>query len=323
MFPYHAENLPDRLDAPSGEEWNRVADACSRLGMSMPLHVLVSDSRDIRRANNQRVVHKYAAPHLSGSIGQIGRGLYVESPEMLFMSAAAKLAFAQLVQLGCGLCGSFALEENSVGGVVYREKVTTPARLEEFARKNSSMRGSVAASKALSLGCVIPNARSPKEITLMLLLCLPPRYGGYGLPWPSLNRRIDISQRSKEVVRHDYLVGDLVWENRGSKLIVEYDSKAVHEDRYDKDKSRMGDLNYMGYEVISVTARSLYSFKEMDRVAMRVAKALGVRLRKDRLELGPSRIELRKQLFENVPFSQLMCSDKNSQSPHEKTGGVS
>ena len=83
----------------------------------------------------------------------------------------------------------------------------------------------------------------------------------------------------------------------------------------------MGDLNYMGYEVISVTARSLYSFKEMDRVAMRVAKALGVRLRKDRLELGPSRIELRKQLFENVPFSQLMCSDKNSQSPHEKTGG--
>lgn len=295
--PYRPLDRLVSLDPPSGGEWERTIDVCERLGFSSPLHVLVTEARHARHAADNRVVHRIKPPIGLDVFGRIDHELFIESPEMLFVRASSRLSLAQLAHLGCSLCGNFALDESQVGGVTYREPITTPERLVDYTRRNSHLKGAAQARKALNLGFVVPGARSPKEVELMLLLCLPPRYGGYGLPWPVLNKQIDIQDRDRNVVAQSHFVGDLVWEMGDAKLIVEYDSRLVHEDKYDLDKERAGKLVHLGYKVISVTPRMLYDLEEMERVALRAARILGKSFRKENLGAISTRLDLRRQLL--------------------------
>ena len=226
---------------------------------------------------------------------------------MLFVSAAASLSLVELTQLGCELCGSFGFDSSQLGGVTCREPITNPGKLREFVESHASVRGSERALQTLKLGYVIAGARSPLEITLMLLLCLPPRYGGYGLPLPVLNKQIDVSGSARKVVGKRFYVGDLVW-GKDKGLIVEYDSKAAHEDKYDRDKKRVGDLNYLRYDVVSVSPGMLYSLGEMEHVALRCAQVLRKQMKAEYLGAIPSRVRLRSMLLgENASYAEAGC----------------
>lgn len=301
-FPYQPVSGSVRFGPPSGDEWERVARGCSAIGLSFPLHVLVNDPDDYRRPNSARKVHKLTITDKYDLFGQIGRGLYTQSPEASFIDSGAHLTLSQQAQLGCELCGSFSLDPSQVGGVLQRNAITTPQKMHEAVIAHSDMRNTSRARRLLDLGFIMPGGRSPMEITLMLLLCLPPRYGGYNLPRPTLNKRIDPLKRNKGLVTQTYFAGDLVWEHGDRRVIVEYDSDAVHEGNYDRDRNRAAQLRVIGYDVLSATPRMLYDFDATEQIARRVAKLLGISIRREYLGATTARAKLRSDLLHDIPW---------------------
>ena len=132
-------------------------------------------------------------------------------------------------------------------------------------------------------GTVLPNAASPMEARLGLMLSMPRRLGGYGLPPPRLNLRFDVEGEARRVSDKRFYRGDLCWEE--ARVALEYDdSDAAHtgSERIAADTKRRNALVYMGVTVLGVTRRQAFDFGELDKVACILAKLLGVTLRERR-----------------------------------------
>ena len=122
------------------------------------------------------------------------------------------------------------------------------------------------------------------ETALALLLCLPVSLGGYGLPRPVMNMRIDAAEYGRDMAGSlrvpRFFRGDLCWPE--AKLCVEYDSDAHHtgSERIAHDSWRRGELELTGFMVVTVTRRQLYDRVAMDRLVRLLAKRLGFRVRR-------------------------------------------
>lgn len=102
----------------------------------------------------------------------------------------------------------------------------------DYVQRTKAMPGKKCAATALRW--IADGAESPMEIKSRLLLTLPYRYGGYGLPMPEVNKDILLSGRTEHRVVRTFRP-DMCWPCH--KVIVEYDGKAYHEDAH-KDKPR-------------------------------------------------------------------------------------
>ena len=121
---------------------------------------------------------------------------------------------------------------------------------------------------------MLAKAASPRECALGLVLHLPPRFGGYGLPRPLLNEPIELTEADKRLADRSHYVADLLWQKQ--QVIVEYDSDAFHltSASHHHDSVRRAVLENAGYRVISITRNHLVSIDEMNRAAVTIARAL-------------------------------------------------
>ncbi len=135
------------------------------------------------------------------------------------------------------------------------------------------------------------------ETVIVLLLCLPPRLGGYGLPMPLLNHRVDVGRNRRKTSSNKYYVCDAFW--REAWLDVEYDSDLAHTGplRIAKDAKRRNGLASLGVTVITVTKEQAFNCDEMDRIAHAVAKKLRWRLHVGGSEWVKARAGLRRELL--------------------------
>ena len=108
-----------------------------------------------------------------------------------------------------------------------------------------------------------------------LLLTLPRKLGGYGLPRPEVN--YVIRPRAEDIpfsqfARYEV---DLCWPKR--KAIIEVDSYEYHteRDQLDSDAKKRNSLKSMGWKVITVTAGQL-SGDALDVLARQVARDLWI-----------------------------------------------
>lgn len=173
------------------------------------------------------------------------------------------------------LCGAYA--SASDGKLLRRkEPLTTKG---EFVRACSWFAGrpGVARLRRL-LPFLVDGARSPMEARLTLLLCLPVRLGGYGLPWPRLNVSLPVPSAAG-ACGDEPITPDLYW--AAARFAIEYDSWAHHSSStaFGADSIRRNALSLAGVTAMSVTTPQVLDTKHMDAVARVVARQVGVRLR--------------------------------------------
>lgn len=226
-----------------------------------------------------------------------GEGSFVASPEFCFLQMASILSFNELVLLGMELCGFYCIDPTEEEGFGRRPvALTSCARIREFLAENEGARGRRAAEVAL--GYVADGAASPMESAIYLLLCLPYKRGGYGLPRPCLNYEIPLDEKARKLSGGRPCWGDLCWPN--VPLDLEYLGRPSHEGAENmlSDRRRTLAIEEAGYEVIEITKEQVLDLVAFDIVARRLSAKLGKRLDKAKCGVTPERQALAKTLFD-------------------------
>jgi hypothetical protein len=258
-----------------------------------PLHILVPSKSTWRHAKGI-YCHLCTAPLPSGSFRLIGKGIFVCSPEFVFLQMASSLSFPEVIELGMELCGSFSLSQAAADGAFGHEPITNTAKITSFLSRMSGARNTAIASRALAW--VIDNSRSPMESITAMLLTLPPRYGGYGLRRPLLNPPIFIPPHVTGNPHGSPRQCDLFWPEK--KVAVEYDSNAWHTGttRIAQDSTRRNELAFMDISVISITWIQISDIRSFDRTARIIAKKIGFRIGSADAECLNRRLKLHASL---------------------------
>ncbi len=263
--------------------------------LSKPLHLLVLDAAD-RRKIKGTVCRLYPLDITPCSLLETRGGLLTEGPQLCFLHRASELPLPLLVEMGFELCGSYRIYPGDPKGFSEGDPLMSRRQLIAFISGAGSAKGMAMAKRAMAF--VRDGSRSPMETIVVLLLCLPPRYGGYGLPMPHLNYRVNVFRNARKTSANSYYVCDAFWPE--ALLDVEYDSDLVHTGsaRISHDAKRRNGLVSMGITVITVTREQVLDCDEMDKVAHAVAQRLGRRLRLGGKEWIRRRAELRRQLLD-------------------------
>ena len=213
-----------------------------------------------------------------GSFFRAGECACLVSPELYFVQQGRELSLPLLVLLGDELCGTYtSLLDGRQGSAVRVAPLTTVDRLAAYVERVPWMPGSRKAKMALRH--VVEGAASIKESQLEMMLCLPPHFGGFGLPAAQMNACVEFDRAAQRLAGREYALCDLSWPD--ALLDVEYDGRAWHEgqDFSLRDKQRANALQHMGYQVLSVSKAEFGSIEALTLVAHEVARHLGVRLR--------------------------------------------
>lgn len=206
---------------------------------------------------------------------------YLCTPEELFLQMANQLPFLDLLQLGFEFCGTYVAERPETIASFLHRPYTSTSKLSQFMDSplNQGRRGISQAKEAIRF--LQDRAASPREASLFMMLTLPCRRGGYGLPKPQINYRIEIPRNMKHIIRSRYFVCDLYWPE--ANLAIEYDSDKYHTGakKIAKDSSRRDALSILNVNVITVTNQQIGQLAEMDSLAFGISKRLGTRYRTD------------------------------------------
>jgi len=300
---------------PAGHEKHAAKWDLMSLGLSQPINLMVGDQNSKRKTKifQTRV---YTGPIPDGSIVRIGDWLSVCSPEFCFFQMAGELPLVKLIELGFELCGSSSLaagsEPNSIPAdepeygagnpdkTLYGyQQLTNTKALKTFTKYMAGVRGQKKAYRALRY--IADGSASPMETILFMLLTLPHKLGGFELPAPELNKRIDlkttVKQRAKHVSEKTFYICDLFWPK--ANLAVEYDSDIYHTgaDRIAKDAKKRLDLEARGITPITVTSSQIRNAIEFENLAGALAKKLNKRLRYQGANFSRNNQQLRSLLL--------------------------
>lgn len=241
-----------------------------------PLHLIVPHAA-CRTRRKDVVCHVMTGKVATSHFYKIAEGVYASSPEAVFAQAAAVLQVEHLIQLGFELCGTYRRSPLFEGGCAFDQPVlASVAALGTCLEATPGARGGVAGRRALPY--VLAASASPMETVVAMLLCLPPRWGGYGLPLPQMNDPVSIPSGVRGVGVGRPARCDLYW--KSAKLDVEYDGR-VHDspNEHARDAARRTALGYKGITVITVRREQLYSQAEFDKMVVAIRRHLGVRVR--------------------------------------------
>lgn len=307
LAPLRRRAMPSLV--PSSSEIEQLAAGC-RSFLERPVHVLVASGSE-RRIIKGAVCHTAPVRMLPRFILEAPGGLLVEGPGLCLLHEAALIPLPRLIELGYEFCGGYRLYPDDPKGFVECAPIATPLKLVRFAEAIGHARGSKSLARALAY--MRAGSRSPMETVIVLLLCLPPRLGGYGLPMPQLNYRVSVGRNGRRASASKYYVCDAFWPD--AWLDVEYDSDLAHtgSSRIAHDAKRRNGLASLGVTVITVTRQQTFDCDEMDRIAHAVAKKLGWRLRMRGGEWVKARAELRRQLLR-------FCSGRKVEQLEERAG---
>ena len=270
---------------------------------------VIASYEDRRRVPGVNL-HIKRTPLPDRSFFRLDDGIFVASPELCLMQLAAELPEPQVIKLALEMCGSYAIDPiDATGGYLFdardddespgickRPPLTSAAKLDAYAKRlfepNSRARS------AHYLRYVVDGSASPRETALFMLLCMPPRFGGYGLALPELNRRIELTPSEQLMVGAHHYDCDLYWSHR--RVGVEYDSKLHHSanDKQEADAIRRNMLQYKGVQVIVATRKQVNKPGPFDKLALQIGRAIGKRFRVPEKKHIEARSGLREILFD-------------------------
>lgn len=263
-------------------------------------HVLVPDTK-MRQPTDCLRFHLWRPKTHQPCFFQYRKGVFVSTPEALFVQLSRKGGTVDLLKLSFELCGTYAIDERSDVGFRNRPALTSVERLRDFAL-SIGLGDKSRTVKALRFAR--DGSASPMETRLALMLGLPPSKGGYGLGMPQMNHEIRASKQLNKRLSHTVYHCDLFWPE--SKVALEYDSSAFHANAQalTKDSKRMNDLEAMGITVFTVTNKQVVTPREMDRLSQKLASAMKKRLRPRCKDAEIKKLELRRLLFMEGSWDQ-------------------
>ena len=269
-------------------------DACLEQSGAL-LDVLSFDSSR-RRATASTVARVWGTEVPEGSFFEFGNGVVVPSPCFTFLLMAKQLSLPELVAYGDELCGLYAFDKKSPRGM--RQREVPLVSLSELGRYLNGANGSPGlrlARKALPL--IVEGSASPMETVDVMLLCLPVRHGGYGLPVADMNLEVPLGRLAASIANKQTCRGDLCWLDE--HLIVEHQGLYDHDNSnaYSSDRARIDALKAEGYNVLELTSSIVHDLNAFEGIALFVARVFGKRVRSSCRGRLPQRIELRKSLF--------------------------
>ena len=284
---------------------NAVPDLC------MPITIAVEDSGKRCESNGWKC-QVWSKPFPPSSVYRMNeQGVCLSAPWFCYLQMAPTLNLADGIRLGMELCGThstlpftpgiartFELSEREIhNGFVDTHPVMTSKQLQAFL---SAMGLGRQSKSVIAARFVIDGSRSPGESRLYIVLCLPTRLGGYALPKPLLNYRIDIPRHLWEAAGTDRYYVDFFYPGEmyaGITQAVEFDGGYHWQgNQRMRDNVRQILLEEMGIHVMRIDKLQLQNMEVMDLQAQRLADALGVRLRQP----TPSVLCARKKLFKQA-----------------------
>ena len=257
-----------------------------------PIHIFVAEQAK-QTKTNRLISHVHTGPMPHGSMLDLGHNVCICAPHFAFMQMATQVDTIDMVRIGMELCGSYSLwrlEPDVMGDPYYLERretqtctfdvpqASSAARLAAFVERQQGQRGAVGARAALRW--VLDRSASPMETTVYLLLCLPKRLGGYGLPKPVLNPKLIVSNPDGRKERYP----DLFW--LGKNIDVEYNSDSAHSGEWSRyrDSKREVELTVANVKVLPLTRAQLMNIDEFDAFAQGLRRMLGIRARSTNLQ---------------------------------------
>lgn len=260
-----------------------------------PFTLVVADHASRRNALAQCRIWTVQIPEKSFMRVKNASDVYVASPEACFVQLAADLSLVQLVKLGFELCGSYAIQQSAHGGFTPREPLTSVDALARYLEKADGLKGVKRARQALRY--IANNSASPAETKICMLLCFPAVSGGFGLPLPTLNHRIDPTRSGAPLTSRQHFRLDLYWPQ--IRTAIEYDSELFHatDHRQSGDASRRNALEAMGHRVITLTKGQLFDANEFERVASIVMRQLKRHHKSECSQVLSKRYALRQEVL--------------------------
>ena len=251
-----------------------------RQNTNQPIDLLISSNSGKRR-RSQFKVHVDTRQFTSRLVAPIDsdREGSIVCPELVFLELASKLDLIGTIAVGYALCSAYYLDSSARGGVSLRkdaEQLTSISKLKSFIDKNAGKNGSRRARVALRY--IHNAARSPREIALAMLLCLPRKYGGFNLGDVHLNvpMKIPVSGKNRFVTRIPDL--QITAEGRDGKshsLALDYDPISTHGGREIKDLSRKNQIIAADkFPHLSVTKENVNSFSSACEIAWQIQRVL-------------------------------------------------
>lgn len=269
--------------------------------LRIPLDIAVGN-RSLRRIMRLAHTRLCEAALPTTALVRAGRGLYVFSPEMCYLQMSEVLDPDELVLLGFELCGTYAPPRPGASGLVQRSQPLTS--IAQIKTTLGSIPTARYRTKALAaVGRVLERSASPMESISAMLLATPRRRGGFGLPAPLLNHRVDFDDAARTIAHRSYARADLYWPR--ARVDVEYEGRSYHEGSMHMaaDKARANALAHMGVTTISLFNEHLQSDSLLHDMAREVARAIGFRFRPTDYEDRERRLALRRTILRRVEGS--------------------
>ena len=212
----------------------------------------------------------------SESFMQLDVGIFVASPALCLIQQAQNLSRIGLIKLAMSFCGIYQLEGDIEREPFSRKPITTPQEIMDYLGRAEGMKGVQRVADAMKW--VLPNSGSPMETRMVLPLYLSRHLGGYGLPRPSMNAAIRLSDEATLIAGQRHCFADALWIVKGKRpFIEEYQSRENHDiaEKYGSDYGRQLALQHDRYTVQFVTSVQLNSPAQLNELARLVAKHTG------------------------------------------------
>lgn len=266
-----------------------------KLGLvDRPITLLVASPADRRMLKNVQCC-AWEGSALAGSFVKVHSGVYVSTPEAVFLQLAKQKDLVDLIKVGMEFCGFYSIDSKTEGGFSTRPPLTSTLAIGRYLAKAAGVRGVKKANQALSY--VVDGSASPAETNAVILLCLPTSLGGFGIPKPELNRCFELPATAKALARQRSFKCDMYWPQL--RAAIEYDSDLWHsgEGRLTDDSVRRNAIEHLGLTVITMTKGQLYDARETERIASILMRRLRRYHPSNRKDLLSKRYALRRSVL--------------------------
>lgn len=311
-------DLPAPDPAPASR-WTQKAFDLAFLGIDEPLdqkrslHIAVPDAK--LRIRTRGTVCSVFTRIPAGSFVDVGHGVAIACPELVFAEMGAAMSRPLQLLLGYELCGGYSRDDVDPreGEIAYSvDPLTTPEAIGEYLEGCRHMPQIWQSREALPY--LLGNAWSPIEAIIAQMIVLDPCESGYGLGEIELNRRVGAAKKGSRVP-------DILF--AGTHVGLNYDG-GVHFGLEDVvaaagteseraaiaaarakivgDKRRDRELLANGYAVLPVTSEDLYEPGGLDVVMGQVIALIERETGRDLSEqkkwlAAPGAIKWRQQLL--------------------------
>lgn len=266
------------------------------------VHVVTTSCGGLRNST-AATRHRLGGALPRGSFLKVAPGVFVCSPELVFVQMAASVPRGALLALGYELCGCYPVGGDRAGALV-RRPLTAPRRLSAFAARATGLTGVTAARAAAKR--VLAKSGSIMETEVSIVAFSSVAQGGLGLVPPKLNEPVTLSARAKEATGLSRVVCDWLWPE--ARVAVEYDGRDSHASpqQQARDARKRDALRIDGFDLTVITSSQFHHVTQCTALLLGVGRRVGPRKRKLSAEHVPRHLTLRKQVRahhrEHFPF---------------------